>query len=143
MAERDFVKFYLVLFIVGFAVNLIWEINQMPYFAGKPGDTYAEGIFYCSLASIIDGLTVISIYFVASKIVKYKNFGFYLLTAIFGALCAVVFENIAFYLKWWSYKESMPVVPLIDVGVLPFIQLISLVPLSIFIANIIYRRVHD
>lgn len=140
MYEKSKLKFYAILFSVGFTLNLIWEISQMSYFAGKPGSTLAEGVFYCSLASIIDGLTIISIYFVASRIFKPNDLKFYFLTAFFGALCAIIFENVAFYLKLWSYKESMPVVPLVEVGILPFVQLISLVPLSIFIANFIYRR---
>ncbi len=140
MSEKSKSKFYLILFFVGFAINLVWEINQMPYFAGKPGDTYAEGIFYCSLASIIDGLTIVSIYFAASKLSRPDNLKFYVLTAIFGALAAIIFEKVAFYLKLWSYKESMPIVPFVEVGILPFVQLISLVPLSIFITKLIFPR---
>lgn len=140
MPEKNKVKFYLLLFLIGFGINLIWEINQMSYFDGKPGDTYAEGIFYCSLASVIDGLTVISIYFIVAKILKSYTIYFYLLTAFLGALCAVIFENVAFSLKLWSYKESMLIVPFVDVGILPFVQLILLVPLSIFLTNLIYQR---
>lgn len=113
----------------------------MQFFAGKPGDTFLEGIYYCSLASVIDGITVISIYFIASRILNSVNLYFYLLTALLGALSAVIFERIAFYFNLWSYKESMPMVPFIEVGILPFLQLILLVPLSIFLANKIYKRV--
>ena len=140
MAGKSKLKFYSLLFIIGFAINWVWELNQMSYFAGKPGSNYAEGVFYCSLASIVDGVTILSIYFLASKIFKPASLKFYLLTCLIGALSAIIFENVAFYLELWSYKESMPIVPVIDVGLLPFVQLISLVPLSIFIANFIYRR---
>lgn len=141
MTEKSKLKYYLILFLVGFSINLIWEISQMQFFAGKPGDTFLEGIYYCSLASVIDGITVISIYFIASRILNSVNLYFYLLTALLGALSAVIFERIAFYFNLWSYKESMPIVPFIEVGILPFIQLILLVPLSIFLANQINKRV--
>jgi hypothetical protein len=141
MAKKSNLKFYLILFLLGFAVNLIWEISQMQFFAGKPGDTFLEGIYYCSLASVIDGITVILIYFIASRILSSVNLYFYLLTALFGALSAILFENIAFYFNLWSYKESMPIVPFIEVGILPFSQLILLVPLSIFLANKIYKKI--
>lgn len=141
MTEKSKLKYYLILFLVGFFINLIWEISQMQFFAGKPGDTFLEGIYYCSLASVIDGITVISIYFIASRILNSVNLYFYLLTGLLGALSAVIFESIAFYFNLWSYKESMPIVPFIEVGILPFIQLILLVPLSIFLANQIYKRV--
>lgn len=140
MVEKNNVKFYPILFLTGFAINLVWEINQMPYFAGKPGNTYAEGLFYCSLASIIDGLTVVSLCFLASRVFTINTLRFYLLAAFSGALCAVIFENIAFYLKLWSYRESMPIVPIIEVGFLPFIQLTTLVPLSIFLTDFIYGK---
>lgn len=141
MTEKSKLKYYVILFLVGFFINLIWEISQMQFFAGKPGDTFLEGIYYCSLASVIDGITVISIYFIASRILNSVNLYFYLLTALLGALSAVIFERIAFYFNLWSYKESMPMVPFIEVGILPFLQLILLVPLSIFLANKIYKRV--
>lgn len=138
MAERRKLKFYLIIFLVGFAVNFIWEINQMPYFVGKPGSIYAEGIFYCGLASIIDGLTVILIYFLANKILKLNSLKSYLQIAIFAAFCSIIFENIAFYFNLWSYKENMPRVPLVGIGILPFVQLITLVPLSIFLTQKIF-----
>ncbi|MGI8542997.1 MAG: hypothetical protein ACR2MD_05895 [Aridibacter sp.] len=112
----------------------------MQFFADKPGDTFLEGLYYCSHASVIDGVTVISIFFIASIILNSDNILFYLLTAFLGGLAAIIFENVAFHLKLWSYKESMPIVPLLDVAILPFVQLILLVPLSIFLANKIYFR---
>jgi hypothetical protein len=137
MSDRKIPKFYLTLSLVGFTINLIWEINQMSYFSDKPGSTYLEGVFYCSLASIIDGLIIVLIYFFASKFFAVSNLGFYVLTAMLGGLTAIIFESFAFYLKLWSYKKSMPIVPFIDVGLLPFMQLILLVPLSIFLTNFI------
>ncbi len=140
MAEKKNIKFYLILFLAGFFINLVWEISQKQFFAGKPVDTFIEGLYYCSLASIIDGITVVSIYFISSLILKTDHKLFYLLTAFLGALCAIFFENVAFYLNLWSYKESMPMVPLVEAGILPFFQLILLVPLSIFLANKINMR---
>jgi hypothetical protein len=140
MLQKSKVKFYLILFFVGFAINLVWEISQMQFFADKPGDTFLEGLYYCALASIIDAVTVVSIYLIASIIIDSSKNSFYFLAAFLGALTAIIFENIAFYFKLWSYKESMPIVPLIEVGILPFIQLILLVPLSIFLANKIYKK---
>ncbi|MGB4989610.1 MAG: hypothetical protein WBO10_10275 [Pyrinomonadaceae bacterium] len=134
MPEKQTLKFYLILFSIGFALNLIWEISQMQFFAGKPGNSFLEGVYYCALASVIDGVTIILIYIVASRIINPNNLKFYILTAFFGAFCTIVFENIAFYLKLWSYEESMPIVTLFNVGLLPFVQLTSLVPFSIFIA---------
>lgn len=76
----------------------------MPHFAGKPGSTYAEGVFYCSIASVFDGFTIISIFFLAGSIFNQKGWRFYLLTAFFGAISSIIFENIAFYFNMWSYK---------------------------------------
>ncbi len=140
MAEKKNIKFYLILFLTGFFINLVWEISQMQFFAGKPGDMFIKGLYYCSQASVIDGITVVSIFFITSIILNSDNKLFYLLTAFLGAIAAVIFENVAFYLNLWSYKESMPIVPILEVGILPFVQLILLVPLSIFLANKIYFR---
>lgn len=140
MWGKKFIKFYLTLLCTGFFINLIWEISQMQFFTGKPGDTFIQGVYYCSLASVIDAISVVSIYFISSLILDSDNKLFYFLTGILGALCAIIFEKAAFYLNLWSYKESMPMVPLIEVGILPFVQLILLVPLSIFLAKRIYPK---
>lgn len=135
MSGKKFIKFYLTLLGTGFFINLIWEIFQVQFFAGKPGDTFFQRVYFCALASVIDAITVVSVYFIASKIFAPYSKLFYFLAAFLGALCAIIFENVAFHLNLWSYKESMLMVPLVEVGILPFSQLILLVPLSIFLAN--------
>lgn len=54
---------------------------------------------------------------------------------LLGALCAIGFERVAFGLGLWSYNERMIVLPVIKTGLLPFIQLMILVPLAIWLAK--------
>lgn len=93
-----------------------------------------ESLFFCTLASVIDALTILAIYGAATSIFDWRGWKFYLTTALFGALCAVAFEKIAFALGLWGYNERMPVVPFIGTGLLPFVQLTTLTPLAIWLA---------
>ncbi len=60
---------------------------------------------------------------------------FYLFAAALGATCAVFFERFAFHFGLWTYSELMPVVPILETGLLPFMQLTLLVPSAIWLTK--------
>ncbi len=135
--------FYVALLAVGFAVNLIWELSQMQFYAEKPGSSFADGVLYCSLASVIDAVSILMIYSIAKGFFNPKSFRFYFLASAIGALLSIIFESFAFYFRIWSYRQTMPIVPLLEIGLLPFVQLIALVPFSIAVVSFYFRRIDD
>jgi hypothetical protein len=44
-------------------------------------------------------------------------------------------EHLALSGGWWSYSDAMPLVPGTDAGLLPFVQLTILTPLSLWLAG--------
>ena len=58
----------------------------------------------------------------------------YAALATLGFAMAVIVERVALAFGRWNYNEHMPVIPGLDVGVLPILQLTVLVPLSYAIA---------
>ncbi len=128
-----------VLFAVAFIVNLIWELSQMFAFQSTPGSDLVGALFFCSLASLVDAGTTVAIYSFLIFVMNPTGKIFYFSAAILGALCAVVFEWFAFRFNLWSYGQQMIVLPIIDIGLLPLVQLTFLVPLSIWMSKHLVR----
>ncbi len=112
----------------------------MSFFAADLGFGVSKSVFYCAIASIIDGISIVSIYLLAMRILGVFSWKFYLLAGGLGALFAIAFEKIALFLGLWSYGESMTVIPVLEIGILPFIQLTLLTPLSIYLAIRFYSN---
>jgi hypothetical protein len=124
--------FYIRLIVIAFGLNWIWEMAQMFAFEVKPETSRFREFFFCTLASVIDALVTVGIYGLLTRINLSLNSGlFYLLAALFGSLCASIFEWLAIWFELWKYNRNMPIVPIIDIGLLPFVQLTLLVPLAI------------
>lgn len=128
-------KFYFILAAVGFSLNLIWEMAQMYAYEQNEQFSWFRIHSFCTLASVIDAGVTIGIYGLLSRINLSNPFSFYLLAALFGAICATFFEGFAFRFELWKYNRAMPIVPIIGVGLLPFAQLTLLVPLAIWLTQ--------
>ena len=124
-------RFYPTLAITAFVLNWIWEMAQMFAFAVNPEESRLQVFFLCTLASVIDAAVTVGIYGFLHRINLSNPVLFYFLAALSGALCATFFEWFAFRFELWKYNSAMPVVPIIGIGLLPFIQLTLLVPLAI------------
>lgn len=127
--------FYGVLSAIAFGLNWIWEIGQMFAYVAESGDSWTKSFLFCTLASVGDAIVTIAIYVFLKFLMKPGGAKFYLCAAILGASCAVGFEWFAFRFGLWSYGEQMIVLPVINVGLLPFVQLTLLVPLAIWLTG--------
>lgn len=127
-------SFYVYLAVIAFVLNWIWEIGQIFAYSETAEKSVREMLFFCTLAGAIDALTILGICGAAKMFFRLRDWKFYLTTVLLGALCAVIFEKIAFTFGWWNYSEQMPVVPFVGTGLLPFMQLTILAPLSIWLA---------
>ena len=108
---------------------------QMFAYKLKPEDSRIEVLVFCTLASVVDALVTIGIYKLLARFLSTNQAIFYLFAAAPGALCAVFFERFAFRFGLWTYSELMPVVPILETGLLPFMQLTLLVPLAIWLTK--------
>lgn len=104
-------------------------------YQSKPGDDWLKALFFCALASLVDAAATLAIYAFLRFLMKPGGAMFYLSAAILGATCAVGFEWFAFRFGLWAYSEQMLVLPILGVGLLPFVQLTWLVPLAIWLAK--------
>ena len=108
---------------------------QMFAYAQKTAGSFAETIIFCTLASVIDAAATLVICALLKFLMKRHGAKFYLSAAVLGALCAIGFEWFALYFGLWSYGERMIVLPVLGVGLLPFVQLTLLVPSAFWLTK--------
>ncbi len=123
-----------LIFIVAVPINYVWEITQAPLYVGM--DSFNLVRWCCGLASLGDGLLVLLIYGAGWAVLRrwdwfiqprMKGYG---LMAVVGLVIAVAIEWVAVFLAdLWTYKPTMPVVPVLALGFTPVAQMLLLPPL--------------
>jgi hypothetical protein len=128
----------ILIFATGFLLNLIWEIVQLPLYEGFTD--YKDHFWGCFVASIVDAVTVLLLYFLFAFLnggfnwIKHLNWQTAALLILVGGAIAVGFEHWAFALEQWGYTNRMPVVPVINTGLSPLLQLMIL-PLMTYLIS--------
>jgi hypothetical protein len=123
-----------LVFAVGVLVNYPWELAQSPLY-GAMGDFQAV-LRHCFVAAIGDGVLVLAV-FAAGAIVLRRTDWFvqpgtrgYAVMLAAGLLIGLLVEwlgiNIA---RRWAYAPSMPLIPGINIGIVPVMQMLVLPPL--------------
>ncbi len=132
------INFILLLFIIAVLLNWPWEMLQMLAYREMAHRSWSETAWMCFRAGLGDGLITVFVYsstvlvcYVFSKeksIMRMKNFA---TLAILGGIVAVAIERLALSAGRWSYSSAMPIVPIFEVGLMPLLQLIILIPLAV------------
>ncbi len=121
---------------VAFALNLAWEMAQMFAYVGMSRMSF-RSIAQCAAAAIGDGTYVLVLYWAGSLISGDPKWVCHItrvrLSAIMavGFVSAVMMERVALSGSFWQYAVSMPRIPVIEVGLWPVLQLMTL-PLAAF-----------
>lgn len=133
--------FLVALFVAAFALNWFWEMLQMPAYAEISERPLSEAALICTLAGVGDAVVTLGAYGLGALVARRRRWGMaggwraYTLMALFGAVCAVLIEWAALAAGRWSYSTQMLTVPLVKVGLLPFVQLALLTPAALWIAT--------
>jgi len=117
------IKPLLLLALIAFLLNFVWEITQAPLY-----ECYAQFtlcLWLCFKASLGDVLWVLLLYgtFRASHSKT--------ATVLAGLAIAIGVELHALQTGRWAYTEMMPLVPFLNVGLTPLLQMAILPLLSI------------
>lgn len=126
--ERRLAQPELLLIVLAFAFHTTWEFLQDPLYAGLAARTHAEVRNICFKAAAGDvGITLLA--FSAAALVARSRLwfvrpSFATVTVWFltGLLITVALEWRATANGAWLYAPSMPVVPLLRVGLAPLAQ---------------------
>ena len=116
------------LLAVSFAVNRVWEVVQMALYVPAPGRSRKQEFLICTLASAGDAVLTLLVFAAGALVMRSRQWvrdgawKAYALAALAGAALAAVIEWAALGAGYWSYASGMPRVPLLGVGLLPFVQ---------------------
>ncbi|UCF96547.1 MAG: hypothetical protein JSV89_15400 [Spirochaetaceae bacterium] len=134
----------LAIYGVAFIINYVWEMLQMPFYERM---SFADPASYlqCVQASFGDANIIIAIF--GLGLFMFRNWEWpkpltlwklaYL--AVIGGSIAVSIELFALKAGKWRYSSLMPLLPLVRVGLIPFLQLLILPYLSYSIAGRFFR----
>lgn len=126
-------------FGVSFILHLAWEVAQMPLYV-SPNRSFWEDFRMCLYATATgDMLFMLTLYLTIAVIhqdfwwpmhrVIYAHPGTWVVPVLVGVLLAVSFELWAIHAaRRWEY-DSMPMIPVLHVGLTPVLQMI-LIPLA-------------
>ena len=137
----------LQLIMFGLPLQLLWEIAQFPlYTVWHEGDwSYIlYGLIHCTLG---DMLILLSSYWVVALLNRNRLWyctnilvsGF--LFTLIGLGYTVYSEMLNVNIKGtWAYTELMPIIPVIEIGGMPFMQWILIPPVTLLLMRINYSR---
>ncbi len=121
-------------------LNWPWEFMQVPFYRDMGTTDHWQGIKACSQATLGDSLIMLIAFWGVAAV----RGRFWLLRptapqvagfASVGLAITIAIEHLATSGAWftsWSYSERMPIVPLVNIGLLPFSQWIFLPPLVVW-----------
>lgn len=145
--KRERALLYLLL---SFIFNFLWENAQSPLYiwtlhgwdkewrlltATATGDMIFMGLIYLALACVHrDWLWV-------NRTDAYRHPATWVIAVILGALIATSFELWAVYVNHrWQYAPSMPMIPIVEVGLSPVLQMIVIPLLVIKSISMLMRK---
>jgi hypothetical protein len=127
-----------IVFLVAFLLNLIWEhLHSLLYDNYKGGEITN---FILIRASFNDAIfiSLASVFFFIFKHTRHA----WLVALSSLLLLSIGIEVWALETFRWSYKEIMPLVPYLAVGLTPVIQLALLGHISFRLSGLLPRQVH-
>ena len=126
-------------FVFALLLNYPWELMQVPLFSGMRETTHGTAIKVCTFATLGDGAIMLLAYWGAAFMVQDRWWVAQprwapILTMIgIGVAITVLLEHWAIVSAWgWRYAETMPVVPILGVGLTPVLQWVFLPPLIVW-----------
>ena len=128
-------KKILTISIITFILNFFWEISQaflyVPHFVG------ISGLIKVHIRASLGDLLIVSLILLIDAIISTRIFPKenskkrFVAIAITGFILAVIIEKYALAIGRWSYNPLMPIIPILNVGLIPILQMIIL-PIAIF-----------
>lgn len=115
---------------IGFLLNLVWENAQAPLYKSYTG--FTSHFWACFVASVVDALVTLLLFVLFAQFThtlcwRYRVTSWRpLLLIIAGGVIAVWFEKWALEHGAWAYTDAMPMTPILQVGLLPVLQLMLL-----------------
>ncbi len=112
-------KKWILVFIFAFVFNLIWEFGHSFLYLSYKGGEITE--FILVRAALTDAVIILGIIFLLRLIPVFVRRPW--LIIIIGVIISIAIEWWALGSSRWIYKDIMPIVPILNTGLTPTIQL--------------------
>lgn len=137
-------KTILLISIISFATHFIWENLHIPLYIEDLGFDTKFGLSLWATSGDVAYTFIIFLVFAGIKrnIYWIKNISKkdLIFLAIAGLILASVIEYKAMILDKWSYGPYMPIIPILNIGLSPVLQMMILLPLTMFVSSkVVYR----
>ena len=105
-----------------------------------------EQMAFCALASVADAIMVLLLYFGVALIFKNPlwvqrfKWQHIAIVILIGGAGAVLAEMRHLSLGSWAYADSMPIIPIVNVGMSPVLQFIVLPLLIYFLSFVLLKK---
>jgi len=133
-----------MLIMLALPLQLLWEVAQFPlYTVWHEGDWayILYGLIHCTLGDL---LILLVIFWVVSLLNKSRfwvyesGFTSFVLFIFLGLVYTIYSEIVNTRIKGtWGYTESMPIVPVIEIGGAPFMQWLLIPPVLIWLMRLL------
>lgn len=130
-------EFNVVLF--GLLVNLPWEFLQVPFFRGMATALHWAAVKECTAAAAADAIILLIAFWLVAAGSRSRRWMMQLTGArvlgfiAVGVVTTIGFERHATAVGRWEYSDAMPVVPSLQVGLVPLVQWVVLPLLVIWL----------
>lgn len=133
----------ILLLMLSVPLQLLWEIAQFPlYTVWHEGDWgyILYGLIHCTLGDL---LILLSVFWLVSILNRTRHWIFspsmpnIVLFTVIGLAYTIFSEILNTRIKGtWGYTELMPIVPVIEIGGMPFLQWLLIPPVLIWLMRI-------
>jgi hypothetical protein len=124
--------FWIFLFFLAFLLNFLWEeLHSVLYVHYQGGEITDVILLHASLA---DAFFITALLYVVQKIKKVWLF------PILATLLAIGIEWWALGSNRWVYSEAMPIIPFLQIGLTPTIQLALTGTLTYYVSLKTYKK---
>lgn len=142
--KKAFNRFIYTITVLAFLLNFIWELVQIPLYKGS---SYSiEHIAYCALASLADAIMVLLLYFGFAYIfrnqfwMQHSKWQRMVIVILIGGASATVIEIWHLSSSNWTYADSMPIIPIINVGLSAVLQFMIL-PILVYFLSLYFLKI--
>jgi hypothetical protein len=145
--KKIFKRYVLIMAVISFILNEVWELIQMPLYSSAYYNV--EHIVFCTLGALADTIMVLLLYFSFAFIYKnifwiwQTNWFKIFVVMVTGAVGAVLSEKRHLLLGSWAYDQSMPIVPVVNVGLSPMLQFFLLPVIIYYLSYFINSKFYN
>ena len=132
--------------LITFLLHLVWEFFHVSLYGGYQHlSSFLPIPIFASIGDVAYSLLAILLVSIFKKRVKWISSATpldYIGLAIIGFCIAVFVEYKAMVFERWYYLSAMPIIPGLEVGLSPILQMTVLLPLSLFITNLTIKLIY-